>query len=72
MTNPITKTVQVSFRVPTEWLDRADEIARRLSEDARSVSRQDALRIAISRGFAELERSVVDRATSPNKTNRRR
>lgn len=60
-------TTQVSFRLPTEWLARADEIARRLSEDARPMSRTDALRIAISRGFAVLEKSVVDRAASPNK-----
>jgi hypothetical protein len=50
-------TTQVSFRIPTDWLTRADAIARKISEGgAPPASPTDALRLALSRGFKELER----------------
>lgn len=50
-------TTQVSFRIPTDWLARADAIARKLSsEGAPPASPTDALRLALSRGFKELEK----------------
>lgn len=48
-------TTQVSFRIPTDWLARADAIAKKLSEGAPPASPTDALRLALSRGFKELE-----------------
>jgi hypothetical protein len=50
-------TTQVSFRIPIDWLARADAIARKLSaEGAPPASPTDALRLALSRGFKELEK----------------
>lgn len=51
-------TTQVSFKIPTEWLARADRIAARLSRDAPPASRTDALRLAISHGFRRLEQDL--------------
>lgn len=59
--NAAPATTQVSFKIPTEWLARADGIADRLSRDAPPVSRTDALRLAISRGFRVLEQDLKGR-----------
>jgi len=48
-------TTQVTFRIPTDWIKRADVIAQRLSEGAPPASRTDALRLALARGFSDLE-----------------
>jgi len=44
-------TVQVTIRVPFEWLDRADKIAMALSPVGKKLTRMDGFRAAIASGF---------------------
>jgi hypothetical protein len=47
---------QVAFKIPTEWTERADAIAAKLSQPGVTVTRTDALRAALARGLDDLER----------------
>jgi hypothetical protein len=49
------KTTQVTFRVPVEWLARADRVADKLSTAAKRFSRTDAMREALAAGFEALD-----------------
>ena len=48
--------VQITFRIPIEWLARADEEATYLSRPGFQASRTDALRAAIAQGFEAFAR----------------
>lgn len=53
-------TFQVAFRIPAEWLTRADALAEAQSKTVpdgfASITRTDIIRSAIARGLAALER----------------
>ncbi len=55
MPRPPAETVQVTFRVPRAWLERAAAIAKADATPGLALSRTDAFRMAIARGFAALE-----------------
>lgn len=48
-------TVQVTFRIPKEWLRRADSIAKKLSKNGVELGRTDGFRLAMNAGFEKLE-----------------
>lgn len=48
-------TVLIAFRVPLEWLERADNLAEALAPPGSSFGRTDAFRAAIIKGFESLE-----------------
>ncbi|WP_394824885.1 hypothetical protein [Pendulispora albinea] len=50
--------VQVSIRVPPEWLDRADVVAEQMSAPGQKMTRVDVIRRAFEQGLARLEREV--------------
>jgi hypothetical protein len=47
-------TVQITMRIPRDWLHFADQLAKRLSRPGLEVSRTDAMRAAIAAGFNAL------------------
>jgi len=51
---PPKDTEQVTFRVPREWLTKADALAAKLAPVG-VLSRTDALRAAIAKGFEAYE-----------------
>lgn len=54
MGRPTADTVQVTFRVPSYWLQEADAVAMALSRFGMDATRTDAFREAIARGFKEI------------------
>jgi hypothetical protein len=50
-------TIQVTFRINTEWLDLADRIALKLSKPGAPLTRTDGFRMAMAAGFEKLKRS---------------
>jgi hypothetical protein len=52
---PKKDTQQVTLRIPTEWLAKADELAKRLAPPGADFGRTDALRAAIAKGFEWFE-----------------
>lgn len=48
-------TVLIAFRVPLDWLERADNLAEALAPPGSSFGRTDAFRAAIVKGFESLE-----------------
>lgn len=48
-------TVQVTFRIPSEWIKRAEVLAKRFSEDGVVLGRTDGFRLAIKAGFERLK-----------------
>jgi len=55
------KTTQITFRIPKEWLERADLLATKLSRPGNELTRTDALRVALATGL-EIETRRKDRA----------
>ena len=49
-----TKTVQVTFRIPKEWLRLADAIAKKHSKNGVELRRTDGFRMAMNAGFERL------------------
>lgn len=47
-------TAQITFRVPSEWLQEADDLAKALSRPGMEVERTGAFRAAIAKGFEAL------------------
>ena len=47
--------IQTAVRLPESWFARLDKLAERLSQPGLTLSRTDALRMAIARGMAEME-----------------
>jgi hypothetical protein len=48
--------VQVTLRVPKDWLTRAEALAEKLSKPGLHLERTDALRMAIAEGFTVYEK----------------
>lgn len=55
MPRPPSNSVQLAIRIPAEWLAEADEIAKLISTPGVDMTRSDAFRAAIARGFAILK-----------------
>jgi hypothetical protein len=51
---PPSDTVQIAIRVPRGWMEKAEELAKRLSRPGVTMSRTDAFRAAIAAGFENL------------------
>jgi hypothetical protein len=51
---PSDRTFQVAFKIPEEWVSKADEIAAKLSNPAMRVTRTDVLRQALYAGLQQL------------------
>jgi hypothetical protein len=49
-------TIQITFRVPEEWIERADKIAKKLSHEGITLTRTDGYRAAMATGFIQLEK----------------
>jgi hypothetical protein len=54
MARPTADTVQITFRIPKDWLNQADKVASLISRPGLPASRTDALRAAIARGLTFL------------------
>ena len=48
------KTIQVTFRIPKKWIDKADALAEKLSKNGVELGRTDGYRAAMSAGFERL------------------
>ena len=48
-------TVQVTFRIPEDWLKRAANIADWISSDGLVLNRTDGFRAAMAEGFTRYE-----------------
>ena len=51
-------TVQITFRIPAAWVERADNIGRKLSRPGLTVNRSDAFRAGLALGLAALEKET--------------
>jgi predicted DNA-binding protein len=56
MVRPHTDTKQISFRVPSDWEQRAEVLADRLSRLGATASTSSVYRAALDIGLATLER----------------
>jgi hypothetical protein len=72
MARPTANTVQITFRIPTEWLAEADLAADRLSSPGMRASRTDAFRAAIARGFEVMKAERKAPASEPSKPSKKR
>ena len=54
-------TTQITVRVPSEWLPRAEELAKKLSQPGIPANRVDAFRACIATGFETLEAAKAKR-----------
>lgn len=54
MPRPPKDTTQICIRVPREWLEQADNLARLTSYPGFQLCRTDAFRIAIAKGMEAL------------------
>lgn len=52
MARPTADTAQITFRLPLEWLERADEVAASLALAGRPMGRTDGVRALIAAGLA--------------------
>lgn len=56
---PKSSAVQIAIRIPPEWIVEAEALSKLMSQPGVTVTRSDALRVAISKGLrvlrAELE-----------------
>ncbi len=55
MPRPPSDSVQVAIRIPRAWVAQADALAKRLSRPGLELSRTDAFRAALAKGFEALE-----------------
>lgn len=56
---PTADTVQVTFRIPSDWIAQADALASTLSVFGVQATRTDAFREAMARGFKALEEDAT-------------
>jgi hypothetical protein len=52
---PSDRTFQVAFKIPEEWVTKADALAEKLSTPAMRVTRTDVLRQALYAGLESLD-----------------
>lgn len=55
MPRPHADTVQVTFRIPSHWVQEADALASAMSRHGMQATRTDAFREAMARGFRAIE-----------------
>ncbi|WP_394841310.1 hypothetical protein LZC95_30095 [Pendulispora brunnea] len=55
---PSPNAIQISIRVPPEWLERADVVATKMSRPGLEMTRADVLRMALVQGLDLVEREV--------------
>ena len=48
-------TTPVGFKIPDEWIERAEKLAVALSTDVAAVTKTEVLRAALGRGLTALE-----------------
>ncbi len=60
MPRPASDTVQITIRVPRNWLTRAGELAKRIAPPGAMFGRTDGFRAAIAKGFEEFESELHD------------
>ncbi len=58
MPRPKSDTVQVTFRIPSEWVAQAAKLAKSLSRTGFQLTRTDSFRIAMAQGLIELQREA--------------
>ena len=51
---PSDKTFQVAFKIPDEWVEMADELAKKMSSPGMTVTRTDVLRTALWEGLTKM------------------
>lgn len=54
----------LSVRIPREWFGEADEIAKLISQPGATMTRSDAFRVAIARGFAQIRAEAKRKRTT--------
>lgn len=73
-----TDTVQITARVPAEWLPLFDAVAAKLSRPGLALSRTDAVRLAVARGLEGLREELAIAAApegatpAPKKTTKKK
>ena len=50
-------TIQITFRIPEDWLGRADKLAKKLSHEGVVLTRTNGFRAAMAAGFVHLEKN---------------
>jgi len=55
---PSPNAVQISIRVPPEWLERADAVAEKMGRPGLEMTRADVLRMALVQGLEFVEQEV--------------
>ena len=61
---PSNTTVQIALRVPPTWIEEAEEVAQLLSRPGLPVSKTEAFRAAIARGFEAIRADVAAQAAA--------
>jgi predicted transcriptional regulator len=56
---PSENTFQITFKVPDEWIEKADALATAMSRPGLTITRTDALRQALARGLEALHAEHV-------------
>ena len=51
---PSDKTFQVAFKISDEWVEMADDLAKKMSSPAVTVTRTDVLRTALWEGLQKM------------------
>ena len=51
-------TIQITFRIPAAWVERADNIGRKLSRPGIPINRSDAFRAGLALGLVALEKET--------------
>ena len=44
-------TIQITLNVPEEWVEEAEALAKKLSEPGMAITRADAFRVILAKGF---------------------
>jgi len=65
---PSDNVFQVAFKIPEEWISRADKLAAAMSRPGMAATRTDALRSALAQGLVALEAELSPSpSTKPGK-----
>ena len=54
MAPPRKKTDQITFRLPTAWIDEAERLAKTLARPGEELSRTDVFRMAVWHGLSRM------------------
>lgn len=61
--------MQVAIRVPSAWLEMADEVAKAISRPGFTASRTDGFLVAMARGFEAMRMNATDEGERASKAN---